>query len=371
MTQGPPSTDGVEDNANLTPAARELLEEYVTQYRSNLILQAVRDGRGRESEIRLGDVKRAAASGRNSPLWRRYWAGLVVIVSVLAGALVSVSAEFLFGAIGGRTVSIAAILVGVASSLIVSVGVLTANLTVARAYDDFRGRTEEFLREVAELELLARSAAELVAGRRDESIVTVLEELERSRVFNELDSLNFSRIMKLRNSLVHERVRRLESTEQREANRRIQRLRDKLQIAAARPKSLARRSTLARVADEYEANVRAALKRVLPNAQVASLQEDQGIDFLIDLPEGSVGVVVKYTSRPMSRARLLDLGRRAAKSRSLRILLVSNSAPSLHLQDALRDSSDSDIVPVSWADESDDDALASAVQKLLADHLAR
>jgi hypothetical protein len=359
MSQRSPSSAGAEPGANLTPAARELLDEYVNQYRFSLISEAAR-ANDQDADLRIYDIKKAAANNRTP---RKL---LPSATSIALGVIFGVAANVVTGyAFFGNdsTLPTAAVLVSIASFLVALISVV-ATWAALRASDGSRQQTAEFLQEVAELELLARSAAEKVARSNDESLVKVLDVLERQRVLTDKDALDFSRVMKLRNSLVHERVRKLRSDEQLDASRKIRELNNKLQLAQSRPKTLHRRASLTTEARNYEKLVYQALRRIGCNARIA-LSDGQYADFFLDDPKGSAAVVVKYMTGPLSRSEVLDIVWSTRRGSELPVLIVSNTEISAELSKFLSAHSHEGFSLVHWGGERDDDILASSLNNLL------
>jgi hypothetical protein len=363
VNQQSASSAGAEPGANLTPAARELLDEYVDQYRRSLISEAARAG-DQDADLRIYDIKKAAANNQASRKSLPYRVTWTVVLITLASVIAAAATSYGFLNNDSRLPT-AAILVSTGSLLVALVS-LVATWTAFQTSNDSRRRTEGFLQEVAELELLARSAAEKVSGLNDESLVKVLAALERQRVLTDRDALDFSRVMKLRNSLVHERVRNLHPEEQLDASRKIRKLSDKLQLAHSVPKFLGRRAaSLAREASNYEELVHQALQRISPDVQIATLPDGQYVDFLVDDPKGSVSVVVKYMTRPPSRSDVLNIVRKTKRDRELPVLIVSNTEVSAEIGEFMSTRSHEGFAFVHWGGEHDDDMLASALNNLL------
>lgn len=291
----------------ITPAAQELLEEYVSLYRARVINEAQRlvtlnSGR----TIRLADVRSAEEIASRSrvqtqvkPLpWRLPTiAALLLIVNSTA---VAVSINLLSS--GDNTTGWGAVLVSGISLVALMSGFYAA---IARSNRPLANiKTQDLLIDVADLERQARETASNVIGAdfNGISLSRVISVLEEQGIWSPSAVASFRGAMKLRNQVAYEERTNFDSDELLTASRTIRQLGESLadfQSARSTQSTNHTRSP----AENLELEVYRTLEQTL--TLPLNRSNERFADILVESPNASVGILVKYRhGRPI---RLKDI----------------------------------------------------------------
>lgn len=354
----PAHSSSEESDSTLTPAARELVESYLSEYRASLLSDASHFSRS-AGDIRVDDVVKAAELARSQRSSTRRSLIVVTatgILGVLAGVLVNLLAS---PSSDAGSLGLTSLVVAVAALLTAISTTVVASRSLRMSGADRALKLAELVDEVGATESLVRRVAKDRAGVDDNSLLTVLSALERAAILSEADVDEFRRVMSLRNSIVHQRSIRLPAEAQAEALASMRELRSKLNGALRREPD--EHLIEMRRAKEYEQRVIDALSDVvIEGAQLAPVAGDKGVDAVIDHPRASVFVAIQYQAKPMTFVQMANVVSRSAASP---LLLVVNVEPGLKARSYLDDFKN--VRLVLWQSPEDNDRLGWALASLI------
>ena len=233
----------------------------------------------------------------------------------------------------------------------------------AKIYD----AATDLLRIFAEVESKARTIASnyFDSDLDSTSLAEIVDMFELQRAWTKTEVQEFRTTLLVRNSIVHGGSEPPASTDIIRASATGRRLLKALEEYEHQAPTIASDSVGTR--HDYENLVGAALRRGFGDA-VAGAAPELGVDFIVELPPGSVLVEVKYErSRRLGLQEVLAVQDRAHSQQSgSGILIVTNSNLSEEIRrlNAIGHNSLPPVEVVSWKDRSDDDLLQRAIARL-------
>lgn len=206
---------------SLTPAAKQALDEFVEDYRQQIILRA-RDSAsslsGSPVEISLHDVVIGIKQVQSGRILARNSLDAVLRIYVVFGALMTISgaiAYFFQGVFSSLTTEQKlAALVAFSGLTLSTISLLLLNVRRRRVIESMsRGLNEkdqvgllgEFVSQWAKLELSLRDriARQLGESKANQPISSVMYELAQRNVLSEVEIARLREILNMRNEIVH------------------------------------------------------------------------------------------------------------------------------------------------------------------------
>lgn len=307
---GPPSDSSALSPDQLTPAARELLEEYLNEYRHRLLLEARRSAsRDPGRTIQMADLRAAelvmsrALSTADLAHQARRRALLLAATSVAVATVLGVVANLVSSNFFEGGATLPAALGAIAAIAVAAVAASIAVLQVRAAGRSTTTDVRDLLIEVADLERRARALASELAGTplHTKSLSRVIDVLEAEQVWSTADVASFRDVMTLRNHFVYEQRVGDSSKEVLTASRVVRRLSEAL--ADYKEAAVGGRRQIQSGAAALEYQVHQALTQNLSLSVTRT--RDGRADFLVETPEATVAILVK--SRQGRKVGLKDI----------------------------------------------------------------
>lgn len=355
----------------LTPAASEALDQSADSFRRQVLQELSRTHRSSNYRIRMSDVQQAVSEIPGGwQIDRSYLYLLIAAVLASAASLITLiftSIAALNGSAKALVIGGSAFLVGIACGSVVF-------LVVEKRGTSRTSLSRKFLRQVSALESGARQAAEKVLGSQaeDSSLGRIISVLELLEIWTPEDSQVFRKLLSLRNRIVHEDYRSFPPRDIGAGASQAARLLDLIDRRMDTGKASQGRSLwkLAHGNFPREIAFEEQVTNALRNASfhILGVQQDRGYDLLIETPNGSVAVIVKYKEH--GDLAMDDIvGRKlpnintvivtsAPISEAVRRFIASSGATGLRLS------------AISWRPEDSDATLAESIAKAAAQEVS-
>lgn len=215
---------GAENGRELTPAARNLLDQYVETYRRRIIAHAIRVTSDEES-LETHDIEIAGRIPYFGLLRHRTYSSFfqILLAVVLAGMALAVLALA-----DARDTGVAYPYLLISAVLVIAAVGVTFFAAYSRIESRSRAYSGDLLRAVRDLEFTIRSIVREHDRPNRKSISNVLNELVELKLFNADDVREFRHVVELRNVLLYEHTKSIRTTELRQAVHTVRRLRGRL-----------------------------------------------------------------------------------------------------------------------------------------------